>query len=219
MESFKKMALVPADFAISERHTPIKSQLSLLDMEMKKILESSEADDVKFKRYNHALHQHGSLGKEMKRPQRVEFKVEKRKKLGFSVPRDRLLRNIPYSKQEPARLLIEHLEQSQIPFTDKNELVIDGKAIIGSNLMDLFDHASRDRCRNAPKGWNEFKNVLRETNVPASAIGNRNFGDYENDDDDDDDDNFHDVSNVMQVGQGKVKCEKRKKPKWENLYK
>ncbi|MCP4458739.1 MAG: hypothetical protein GY816_12060 [Cytophagales bacterium] len=180
MEEFKKMALVPADFASAERHQPVKNQLNKLDEQMTRIVNSNAAADVKFKLYNHILRQHNEMGDQMKKPQKIVIKNEGREpRIKHELPRQRMTSEVPSSKRAHAKKLVEHLESSDIEFNTENELIFNGKTIDGSNMIDLFDHATRDRVRTAPIGWDYFKIKLRETNVPRDAIGNRNVKIYE----------------------------------------
>ncbi|MCP4473328.1 MAG: hypothetical protein GY821_01895 [Gammaproteobacteria bacterium] len=153
-----------------------------LDQEMNEILQSNAPSDVKLKLYNHILRQHGEVGEQMKKPQKVAFVTEKRQpKPKTELPKQRLLSGLPPTKVEFAKKLIDHLESGNVEFNTNNELVLNGDRVEGSNVVDLFDYTTRDRQKTPPIGWNQFKKKLADTNVPRGAIGNRNvkIGDQE----------------------------------------
>ncbi len=72
MDAFKKMALVPADFAVSSS-APVEKQLSNLDTEMSQILSANIPTDMKFKLYMHVLQQHDMLMAEKKMPAKIQL--------------------------------------------------------------------------------------------------------------------------------------------------
>ena len=72
MESFRKMALIPAEFAQNDTK-PVDKQLSDLDREMSQILNADVPSDFKLKMYMHILNQHAVLSEEKKKPARIEI--------------------------------------------------------------------------------------------------------------------------------------------------
>ncbi len=192
MEAVKKMVLLPADYASKLQNTPdplqpvvpvqaspIAMQLSRLDSEMKKIVDdTSVPDDVKFKLYNHVLHQHGKLKSEAERPHEIQLKKVKEK---LTAPSAHTLiaraGEIPDTKRDAAMKLAAFLEQSdELAWTDKGELLLDGMPVEGSNIHDLFDFTARNRTMEAPPiGFRRFYDKLYASHVPLSAIGNRNL--------------------------------------------
>ncbi len=177
--AIRKMALVPAELAHAQQVAePTRVQLNLLDEEMKKVLDSTFPADVKFKLYNHILHQHGEMSDELKKPVKVEIKEEvvTATKEKTQLPIERLMRGMPEKKKRSANLLLDHLTEGSITFNDRNELVsASGEAVDGSNLIDLFHYANRDLSRTPPPGWEQFRHMLYTTNAPTAAISNRNL--------------------------------------------
>ncbi len=180
MDAVRKMALVPAEFALQPAvqppQTPVGRELSRLDVEMKKILEDPAIPaDVKAKMYTHTLHQHGMVEEGAKKP--LELHVKK-VKADLTAPSARSimdsLSHIPAAKKENAHKLATFLEsQEDIKWNDRNELMVGGEPILHSNIHDLIDWASRDRTTTTrPRGWHDFYRLLQENNVPALAIGN-----------------------------------------------
>ena len=64
---------------------------------------------------------------------------------------------------------------------DNHEIIVDGRAIPGSNIIDLASHAVSQRqaarpirgSPGPPSGFNKFAQVLREANVPRALIKNQ----------------------------------------------
>ncbi len=190
MDEVRKMALVPANYMAQLQQQPagivnpspqmsIGRQLSRLDAEMKRILDDENVpDDLKYKLYSHALSQFSELREEMKKPIRMEIESEKKTEqpqvAGF------LLANsgdFPADKKNVARKLATFLEQTDsIQWGSKGELVVDGIAVQGSNIHDLFDYVTRNRSVAAPPiGFRRFTDALDAANVPKSIIGNKNL--------------------------------------------
>lgn len=63
-------------------------------------------------------------------------------------------------------------------FNDQGELIIpdsddggDGRAVVGSRVEDLIQHAVRDRRKQfTPTGWSEFLNLLWKYNIPRMML-------------------------------------------------
>ncbi len=168
------MALVPAD--LLKQSKPSDVQLDRLDVEMKKILEDNTIpSDLKYKLYNHVLHQHGQIDTEARKP--VEIPIKKVSMGAPRMPTETLLKSVPQTKQQVATNLIDFLQSNSqgIRFNERNQLMVDGTPLDGSNLVDLFSHAVRDKKTDVPVGWNEFFRLLKDHNVPRVALGNRNI--------------------------------------------
>ena len=84
--------------------------------------------------------------------------------------RDRLKMVTPKPYQSRAESLYDYLK-NKLTFSDKGELMDDGKAIVDSNITDLIQHAVRDRRRNiTPVGWKPFLTNLQQTNAPKMLL-------------------------------------------------
>jgi hypothetical protein len=82
-----------------------------------------------------------------------------------------ILANIPPSKQENAKLLLDEISKNpDITVNDRNELVIRGGVVPNSNYMDLVVDLSRDRKYANPTGLGDL--IANLQNVPQNAIGN-----------------------------------------------
>jgi len=85
--------------------------------------------------------------------------------------RQRLIQSTPKPYQTRAQSLMNFID-GQIEVNDKGEIIDrDSQALEGSNIIDLIQHAVRDRRRNIqPSGWNEFKDRLKGVNVPQTLL-------------------------------------------------
>lgn len=53
-------------------------------------------------------------------------------------------------------------------------LTVDGEPIKGSNILDLINYVtSSNKAKNAPYGFNDFKQLLSEANVPSYVFSKR----------------------------------------------
>ena len=175
MEHTKKMALVPHQLVsslLAQQHLhPNIVQLNSLDQQMKAILDDSAVPaDVKFKKYNHVLHQYMNLRDQELRPTPIPIQeIPAKSKLPD------ILDGIPKKSRNSAHLLLQHIEQNpEIDWNDKHELVLRGNSIQGSNIVDLIHDFSRQRTSIKPAtGWREFANALQRGNISREAIGNK----------------------------------------------
>ena len=87
------------------------------------------------------------------------------------LPVDRLLRHLPKKKLEAATSLIDFLHAKKVKFNDRGELLQNGSPVKDSNMIDLFNYTVRDLRREAPKGWDVWREQLLSNNVPDTAIG------------------------------------------------
>ena len=61
--------------------------------------------------------------------------------------------------------------EPHIDLTQRGEFKIQDKVLENSRIEDLIQHAVRDRRRQfTPVGWKEFLHVLKEYNIPKSAL-------------------------------------------------
>lgn len=166
----RKMILVPADLV--PKHRPVDQQVAQLDQDMQNVLANSNVPaDVTMKLYNDALTRYGLKQREAERPVAIT--------MHHDVPLfpENFLQRIPPTKLEAAESMLSFLRATPaIKWSVKKELVIDGEAVSGSNAVDLFHHAVRDKSMaNVPTGWEQFHRVLLQNNVPRIALDNRNL--------------------------------------------
>ena len=82
---------------------------------------------------------------------------------------------MPKTFQQPANILLSELQKhpERIQW-DNNELTIDGKRMVGSNLVDLVGDVLRNRKTvSAPMYSDDFLQLLADMNVPEELIRNK----------------------------------------------
>ena len=91
--------------------------------------------------------------------------------------------SLPQSVRIRAATLLNQLRRNRLIQwdNDTHEMIVDGRAIPGSNIIDLVSHtvSQRQAARpirgspGPPPGFNKFAQVLREANVPRALIKNQ----------------------------------------------
>ena len=188
----KKFMLVPQ----SPFPSPLTKKLSQLDEEMKAILENTELGEAtKAMMYSKVLSQYLDVKRQMQMPQRIPIIEEGNPPPNKDV--SKIAKPIPFvTAPEPseqsipgidisiiprvyrnrANNLINHLrERSNASWNERDELVVDGIPIPGSNIVDLLDDTVRSKRGPEPIGARAFHKVLEDSNVPQSLIGNKSL--------------------------------------------
>ena len=91
--------------------------------------------------------------------------------------------SLPQSVRIRAATLLNQLRRNRLIQwdNDTHEMIVDRRAIPGSNIIDLASHAVSQRqaagpirgSPGPPPGFNRFAQVLREANVPRALIKNQ----------------------------------------------
>lgn len=110
-------------------------------------------------------------------------------------------------------------------WTDNNEVIIDGRTIPGSNIVDLTHAIVRTRAvGRLPVGWNRMINVLKRANVPKEYIHNKRALEELNNDDRvaaeeyiNDDDIDASLSNLQVSGEATAVRDARSAPEPDRL--
>ncbi len=177
------MIVVPEDIynnLISQQQQmvpPVISQLTNLDQQMQTVLSNPNIPaDVKAADFNQLARRY-RLMREMELnkpvPVAIQEPVEQVVQVKSNIPVNTITAAIPRPLQNKARILLEHLKQnpSTFQFSDKNELIVDGNKIEGSNLTDLVHEVVRNRAVKHAEGSKEFAQQLTGSNVPKEALG------------------------------------------------
>ena len=174
MQHVKKMALVPqmmVDRMMEAQreqqqltsNTPIV-QLSLLDKELKSILESAMPSDIKAKEYGKVLQHYSTLrSKEIFTPLSV-----------VDVPvKPDLLTGLAPTYINKGKMLVQSIANNpDLQWNDKNEIIYKGRHIAGSNLVDLIHTYAKPKSSQKPVGWRLFGRALIDNNTPRIALAN-----------------------------------------------
>ena len=75
-------------------------------------------------------------------------------------------------KTKALRLMKRLRNDPSSRWNDRGELIIEGSAIPGSNMMDLANDVLRKRKQSDPVGWRPFAKHLKHINLPMELVGN-----------------------------------------------
>ena len=93
-------------------------------------------------------------------------------------------RVLPPSVLNRSKALLEYLKdkgEGKISWSKKGKLMVNGRVVPGSNIIDLTSHVVRERgsaprkvqSPGAPAGFTTFSKILRELNVPKELVRNQ----------------------------------------------
>ena len=85
-----------------------------------------------------------------------------------------VLDSAPQVLKKQAQLLMDRVKQDpSMSWNSKGELIVEGKAIPNSNIVDLVNDMLRKRKGVNPTGWQSFARQLHRSNVPQDLIRNQ----------------------------------------------
>ena len=179
MEHTKKMALI--DPRLLERFqqlceapaNPTLKTMTSLDDRLKDVLtKSNSSDDTQVKQYNQTLQRYLTYEDKYLSPSSATAATVQ------SVPTSDLwekdiLESVPINAKKKAQLLLNRIKASDgsVGWNAQGELLVKGRPVAGSNILDLVNDVLRKRQHFNPHGWEEFAQALRDTNVPQDLIG------------------------------------------------
>ena len=197
MAHVRKMALVDPRLLETLR-TPIQppSDVNLrdLDAEMTSILDKSGIDvSEKVQLYNQALLRYNDMVKIASNKPTPVVVVKEKEPTTTSDIKGEVVTTLPEALQEKESQLVSRLERevrmtlpktlqekgSQLvsrlkttKWNDRGELLHEGVAIPGSNIVDLIHDLLRNRKTVDPIGWQQFANQMHAANIPMELVGN-----------------------------------------------
>lgn len=181
MNHTTKMLMVPQDtysrLVTQQQMQPAVAQLTNLDEHMQQILSNPNISvDVKYNMYEQALRRYRVLNEQQQQPMKVEMvQPEVQPVVQPEITDFNIVDALPKSAKLKGRLLLNHIKQAPgIKVSEHGELILNGKKIPGTNITDLVHDFVRDRSRAQPAtGWHEFREALKNSNVPQEAIANK----------------------------------------------
>ena len=198
MEHTRKMALVDPRLLESLRPpTPPTNTMDRvlrgLDGEMSSVLDRTDLDEGdKVKLYNQILLRYNTMAnKRVKQPTRVVV-VNDDGAAAAATTRDGgtataaaaeplaaigtdadIVESVPKTLKTKALRLMKRLKNDpSTRWNDRGELMIEGSAILGSNMMGLVNDVLRKRKQSDPVGWRPFAIHLKNINLPMEFVGN-----------------------------------------------
>ena len=168
MDKMKKLLMMDSR-TFNRLTTPKNKVLTSMEGEMSSILnDDSIPEDVKAKLY--ASKQSRFL--KIEHPQWGETTVTNTKTLNTP---DVVLDTLPNSLVRKARRICEILKNTnRVWVNDKNEFVIDGDVIRGSNVNDVYLDILKKR-KNTSTGHEQVTQILHETGVPSDILPDPNI--------------------------------------------
>ena len=174
MTHVRKMALIDSRLLETLR-TPMQPQidptLRALDAEMTTILDRTDLDvSEKMRLYNQTLLRYNDMANFFAaKPTPVVVVKEKEQIDPPDVMAD-VVTTLPKALQEKGCQLMAHLKTTK--WNDRGELLHEGVAIPGSNVIDLVHDLLRKRKTTDPIGWQQFANQMSAANIPMELVGN-----------------------------------------------
>ena len=183
MEHARKMVLVPQELAhqVQTNHyhaqAPTYQGLSGLDEEMQSILRRKDIPkDERVKLYQQALVNYINLHHRLNQPMTVKVETQSTSNEPTTMSwSSRVIDSVPKTLKKKAEQLIDIIEQapkSTLNFNEKGELIVAGKTLEGTHVIDLVNDTLRSRKNFKPKGWQEFTHALANMHPPRELIGN-----------------------------------------------
>lgn len=200
MQYAKKMVLVPQEtiqkvHASNERSAaPTYKGLSGLDEQMQTILRRSDIpQDERIKLYQQALLGYINMHHKLNEPVTVKVETvpdavstetnaikepESMNVIPNSMSRwtERVKESVPKTLKRKAEQLMQLLQgdpSQALNVNEKGEVIVKGKTLEGTHIVDLINDALRRRKSFSPQGWREFANVLTALHPPRELIGNQ----------------------------------------------
>lgn len=145
-----------------------------------KLADSTESDDEKAKSYVEAFHDfltyknqyiQGFSRKVADEPQPSTVWPH-----GKGISTSDIAKSVPKHLRSKAERLAELLKaKGTVTWDERNRLIVDGKPVEGTNIIDLINDALRRRKTFKPPGRSDFADQLRRLNAPRELVGNEDY--------------------------------------------
>lgn len=150
--------------------------MARLHSNMEKTLEGGENDDLKAKLYSQAFQEFLEL--KDRTPSSSLFQLPTKKP---ELPISNITKTVPKNFRTKAEQLAEWIKQSgTMAWDETGRLIIDGKPMENTNIIDLINDALRRRTQFSPYGRDVFAENLRKKKAPHELVGNEAYWEDEN---------------------------------------
>lgn len=186
MEHTKKMALVDPRLLEGLRQPnspyplpPTVKALNTLDQDMEVILKNASlSNEDKIQQYQQVLQRyltyHDQYQNKMNPVQVQTTTTTTSPTPDKGMLEQDILASVPPSLRRRAGLLLHRVKLSRyIGWNDRGELVLNGKAIPDTNMIDLINDALRERQQFQPPGRALFAEGLKALNIPRDWVRNK----------------------------------------------
>lgn len=127
-----------------------------------------------------------------------------------------IVKTAPKKFQGKAERLAEFLKASgKVSWDEYGRLIVEGKPMEGTNIIDLVNDALRKRKSFAPKGRQFFAENLRRMNAPKELVGNSSYWAQEEEEEEEEDRSYSDEGEGDEFATP-LRTIKSKKPKRES---
>lgn len=179
MENFTKMFLVPQHIISNINR---KDSFSELDNEMHKILYRESLPDVeKWKLYSQILQRYLHHARENEKPIAIpliessntdETEQSVEQPLHTYEHHEAFKQNLTkHLAGKAARLYNNLLSNDQISWNTEGEVTIMSKMYKNSDIVQLVSNAVKSKSTTNPRGWNEFRKVVLNMEIPDKILG------------------------------------------------
>lgn len=160
---------------------PQLNAMERLDRQMvEKLQDSTETDDEKAKSYVEAFQDFLTFKNQY--IQGISRKVANEQPPstvwphGKGISTSDIAKSVPKHLRTKAERLAEMLkEKGTVTWDERNRLIVDGKPVEGTNIIDLINDALRRRKTFKPEGRSHFAHQLRRLNAPRELVGNEDY--------------------------------------------
>ena len=81
--------------------------------------------------------------------------------------KDDILGSLPLTLRSKAKIILDHLRKhTRLQWNSRGEIIVDGKLITGSNIIDLIKVQLKDYKSFHPVGEDVFSQLVLKSNVP-----------------------------------------------------
>jgi len=187
-----KLYLVPEDIIQTWRSEqrsqqvdrPVETTLGQIDKNMQNILRNNTMSDYdKEKLYTQKLgtfvNMRDQIGQPVEQLMKTDpgtIKTEPTVKTEPDLPQD-MMSSIPKMYRRKADAFVKYLQSDKdVSWDNKGQLLIKGKVIPKSHIVDLMHDALRLRKKvKRAKGWRELSHHLKKQNAPREILGNEEW--------------------------------------------
>ena len=152
MNSAKKFVLV--DPTVYEKQiarnvdkSPIEKKISEMDVVIRSVLDSDEADDIKAAKYAHALNKFRFITRSTQPRSGLKY--------------EDILDSISNNARHKAKRLLDNIkENTELGWNENGELIYRQSVVPNSNIVQLITDILKPKTVDRPVGWKEFAQGL-----------------------------------------------------------
>ena len=185
-----KLSLIDSELLLRllERHrdtaarppaNPILREMSAIDDQMDRTLNNAEISDLaKARNVNALLSKHDNFSRQFRNQPPPMVSLEPLPESETTQQRDewyaKIVNSVPQTIQPKAKHLLDHIKSSKnMDWDHHGRLIIDGKTVHDTNMLDLVHGVTRQRKSQAlPAGAQQFLDALDSNNTARELMPN-----------------------------------------------